>query len=93
MRPTTPMASMTSSQGMTPLMPHRAMSAQLMAFTAPMTLRFTQGASTSPATGSHTRPITFCRAMAQAAAICAPSPPMAYTSAAAAIAEAEPISA
>ncbi len=63
------MASITSSQGMPPSSPARAMSAQDMALTAPITLRFTQGTSTSPATGSHTSPSTFCSAMAQAAAI------------------------
>ena len=48
--------SITSSQGIPPSSPARAMSAQDMALTAPITLRFTQGTSTSPATGSHTSP-------------------------------------
>ena len=51
-------------------MPARAMSAQLTAFTAPMTFRLMQGTSTNPATGSQTRPMRFFRAMAQALAIC-----------------------
>ena len=46
--------------------PARAMSATLTAFTAPMTLRFTQGTSTRPATGSQTSPIRFFSAIATA---------------------------
>ena len=69
-RPTSPMQSMTWSTGTRLSMPARAMSAALTAFTAPMTFRFTQGTSTSPATGSHTRPSRFFRAMATAWPIC-----------------------
>ena len=87
------MASMTSSQGMTFSTPARASSAAVRALTAPMTFRLTQGTSTSPATGSHTSPSRFWRAVAQAAAICSGEPPSRETSAAAAMAEAEPISA
>ena len=74
-------------------MPARAMSAQLTAFTAPMTFRLTQGTSTNPATGSQTRPMRFLRAMAQAWAICWPLPPRRATRAPAAMALAVPISA
>ena len=74
-------------------MPARAMSAALMAFTAPMTLRLTQGTSTRPATGSHTRPMRFFRAMATAWPICWPVPSRRATRAPAAMAEAVPISA
>ena len=74
-------------------MPAIAMSATLTAFTAPMTFRFTQGTSTSPATGSQTSPIRFFSAMATAWPICWPSPPRRATSAPAAMADAVPISA
>ena len=84
---------MTSSQGMGLPTPARASSAAVRALTAPMTLRLTQGSSTSPATGSHTRPIRFWRAVAQAQAICSGVPPSRATRAAAAMAEAEPTSA
>ena len=53
-------------------MPASAISAALTALTAPMTLRLTQGTSTSPATGSQTRPIRFFSAMATAWPICSP---------------------
>ena len=39
--------------------PRQAMLAQDTAFTAPTTFRLTQGTSTRPATGSHTRPSRF----------------------------------
>ena len=65
-RPTSPMASMTSSTGMRLSTPASAMSATLTAFTAPMTFRLTQGTSTSPATGSQMSPIRFFSAMATA---------------------------
>ena len=87
------MASITSSQGMALSTPDRAISAQDRAFTAPITLRLTQGTSTSPATGSHTRPRVLDRAMAQAWAICSGVPPITDTRAAAAMPEAEPTSA
>ena len=87
------MASITSSQGMAQVTPAKAISAAVRAFTAPITFRFTQGTSTSPATGSHTSPIRFWRAAAQACAICSGAPPMRDTRAAAAMAEAEPTSA
>ena len=87
------MASMTSSQGIALSTPDRAISAQDRALTAPITFRLTQGTSTSPATGSHTRPIRFWRAVAQAQAICSGVPPSRATRAAAAMAEAEPTSA
>jgi len=92
-RPTSPMASMTSSTGIRLSMPARAMSAAAMALTAPMTFRFTHGTSTRPATGSHTRPIRFFRAIATAWHICSPVPLRRYTSAPAAMADALPISA
>ena len=84
---------MTSSQGMALSAPDRAISAQDRALTAPITLRLTQGTSTSPATGSHTSPKVLDKAMAQAWAICSPVPPITCTSAAAAMPEAEPTSA
>ena len=64
-----------------------------MAFTAPITFLFTQGTSTSPATGSQTRPKRLFKAKAQALALCSIVPPLKYTSVALAIADAEPISA
>ena len=91
--PTARMASMTSSQGMALVTPARAISAQERALTAPMTLRLTQGTSTSPATGSHTSPRVLLRAMAQAWVIWKGVPPITCTSAAAAMPEAEPTSA
>ena len=91
--PTSPMQSITSSTGMRLSIPASAISAQLTALTAPTTFRFTQGTSTSPATGSHTRPIKFFSAMAAAWPICLQSPPRREASAPAAMAEAEPISA
>ena len=75
------------------VMPAIAMSATLTEFTAPMTLRLTQGTSTRPATGSQIRPIRFFSAMAPAWPICSPLPPRRATSAPAAMAEAVPISA
>ena len=84
---------MTSSVGMRDSIPARASSAAESAFIAPATLRLTHGTSTSPATGSHTRPIMFFSAIASACAICCGLPPCRYTSAAADIAAAEPISA
>ena len=74
--PTARMASMTSSQGMALSTPDRAISAQDRALTAPITLRLTQGTSTSPATGSHTSPRVLDRAMAQAWAIWPGVPPI-----------------
>ena len=61
--------------------------------TVPETLRLMQGISTNPATGSHTSPIWFLSAMAQAWALWDGVPPISSTTAAAAIAEAEPHSA
>ena len=87
------MASMTSSQGIWFTSPDRAISAQTSALEAPITLRLTQGTSTSPATGSHTRPRMLDSAMAQAWAICTAVPPMRWVMAAAAMPEAEPTSA
>ena len=73
--------------------PPGAMSAALTAFTAPMTFRLTQGTSTSPATGSHTRPIRFFSAIATAWPICSGPPPRRSTRAPAAMAAAVPTSA
>ena len=87
------MASSTWSGGTRLVIPARAIWAADMASIAPMTFRLTQGTSTSPPTGSHTRPSRFFTAMAQASAICSGVPPWRWTSAAAAMAAAEPISA
>ena len=87
------MQSMTWSTGTRLSMPARAMSAALTAFTAPMTFRFTQGTSTSPATGSQARPSRFFRAMATAWPICSGVPPRRSTRAPAAMAAAVPTSA
>ena len=92
-RPTSPMASITSSTGMRLSMPARAMSAAATAFMAPMTLRLTQGTSTRPATGSQARPSRFFSAIATAWQICSSLPPFRWTRAPAAMAEALPISA
>lgn len=70
-----------------------AMSAQETAFMAPITLRLMQGISTSPATGSHTRPSRLVSAMAKASAHCSAVPPRSSTRAAAAMALAAPTSA
>ena len=59
----------------------------------PATLRYTQGTSTRPPTGSHTRPIRFISAMDTAAAACWGWPPASSTAAAAAMAAAAPTSA
>ena len=87
------MASNTSSAGIRLLIPASAMSAAIIAIDAPAALRFTQGTSTNPATGSQTRPSIFFKAIAKACALVSASPPIASTIAAAAIALAEPISA
>ena len=58
-----------------------------------MTFRFTQGTSTRPATGSHTRPSRFFRAMARAWPIWSGVPPRKSTRAPAAMAAAVPTSA
>ena len=87
------MQSITWSTGTRLSMPARAMSAALTAFTAPMTFRLTQGTSTSPATGSHTRPIRFFSAIATAWPICSGPPPRRSTRAPAAMAAAVPTSA
>lgn len=93
MSPTLRIASMTSSTGMADEIPASESSAAVSAFIAPMALRLTQGTSTSPATGSHISPMRFFSAMATAFAICASLPPCRKTSAAAAMADALPISA
>ena len=60
---------------------------------APITLRLMQGISTSPATGSHTRPSRLVSAIASASAHCSAVPPCRSTSAAAAMPLAAPTSA
>ena len=74
-------------------MPASAISALISAFIAPSALRFMHGHSTRPATGSHTRPITFFSAIAAALRHLSALPPSSSHSAAAAIAAAEPVSA
>src|SRR5690606_15040050 len=92
-RPIRYIASITSSVGITLRTPARAMSAATMAMAAPIALRLTQGASTNVATGSHTRPSMFFKAMATASADMEGVPPAISTTAAAAIPVAEPTSA
>ena len=84
---------MTWSTGIRLVMPARAISAAASALTAPPTFLLTQGTSTRPATGSHTRPIRFLSAMAAAWPMVSASAPFTWQMAAAAIAEPEPISA
>ena len=92
-RPTSPMASITSSTGMRLSMPAKAISAAATAFTAPTTLRLMHGTSTSPATGSQARPSRFFNAIATAWHSCSDVPPRRHTRAPAAMADALPISA
>ena len=66
MSPTSRMASTTSSGGTAERMPASARSALDMAIIAPAALRLTHGTSTSPATGSHTRPSRILIAIAAA---------------------------
>ena len=91
--PTLLIAPTTSSNGIILEIPARAMSAANTAFAAPIALRFIQGHSTSPATGSHTSPSMFLTAIAAALNEAAGDAPQSSASAAAAIADAEPISA
>ena len=91
--PTFFMAQMTSSAGMALSIPARASSAATKAPATPEALRLMQGISTSPATGSQTRPRIFFRAMATAWEIMAGVPPASSVMAAAAMAAAEPHSA
>ena len=91
--PTLRIAPTTSSNGIILEIPARAMSAANTAFAAPIALRFIQGHSTSPATGSHTSPSMFLTAIADALNEAAGDAPQSSASAAAAIADAEPISA
>ena len=74
-------------------MPAIAKFALEMAFTTPITFRFTHGISTNPATGSQTNPSKFFNAIAQAFPQASGVPPRKNVNAAAAIAEAAPISA
>lgn len=92
-RPTSYMAIITSSAGILLLMPAKAISAATTADEAPTPFRFTQGTSTSPATGSHTNPSIFLSAIAIASADCCGVPPAISTTAAAAIPVADPTSA
>ena len=63
--PTHFMASMASSAGIKLPMPASAISAAKSACTAAPPLRFMQGTSTSPATGSHTSPSMFLKQCSQ----------------------------
>ena len=60
--PTREAASTTSSKGMGNSSPDSAICAPARATDAPVALRAMQGTSTSPATGSHTRPSSPCMA-------------------------------
>src|SRR5699024_1465001 len=84
---------MTSSQGIRLVTPASAISAETIANDEPAAFRFTQETSTSPATGSQTRPSIFFNVMAKASADCCGVPPAISTIAAEAMAPAEPTSA
>ena len=88
-RPTERIAITVSSKGIRLGMPASAISALISAFIAPSALRFMHGHSTRPATGSHTRPITFFSAIAAALRHLSALPPSSSHSAAAAIAAAD----
>ena len=64
--PTRFIARITSSGGIALSIPARANSAATKAFATPEAFRLMQGISTSPATGSHTNPKTFFKAIATA---------------------------
>ena len=87
------MASITSSAGITLFIPEMAMSAAIMAIAAQTAFLFTQGTSTRPAIGSHTKPSVFFNARALAWDIVSGVPPSNSANAPAAIAEALPHSA
>ena len=84
---------MTSSGGMALSSPDSDMSAAAKAFATPTPLRLMHGISTGPATGSQISPRMFLSASAIPCAVCEGVPPASWTSAAAAIADATPISA
>ena len=87
------MAESISSKGMSCRMPLRAISAATRALATPAALRFWQGYSTSPPTGSHTRPSMFMRTVEAALRHSSGLPPMSSTAAEAAMAAATPTSA
>ena len=91
--PTVYTASSISSNGISCRTPERAISAAIVAFATPAALRFWQGYSTSPPTGSQTRPSIFIRTVDAAARDCSGDPPISSTVADAAIADAIPTSA
>ena len=93
MRPTLRMAVTTSSKGMTLSIPAMTISLHSTALAAPMALRLMQGHSTSPATGSHTSPITFFISFAAACRHISGVPPRSSVNALAAMAAADPVSA
>ena len=68
-------ASITSSTGITDFIPARDISAARIATVVANPLRFTQGTSTSPATGSQAKPNKFLIAKATALPICSGEPP------------------
>src|SRR5690625_1788422 len=87
------MAPITSSQGILLVTPANAKSAETIANEEPPAFLFTHGTSTNPATGSQTRPSIFLSVIANASALCCGVPPAVSTTAAEAIAPAEPTSA
>ena len=91
--PTDLRAETTSSNGSGFSTPERASCAALTALATPMALRFWQGYSTSPRTGSQTRPSRLPIAVEAASRASSGVPPRSSTRAAAAIAEADPTSA
>ena len=74
-RPISPITSITSSHGIANSMPASAISTAASAIAAPVALRKTQGSSTSPPSGSQTRPSVPCWASATAWPTCAGVPP------------------
>src|SRR5699024_4171084 len=92
-RPILYIAPITSSQGIRLVTPAKDISADIIANVEPPALRFTQGTSTRPATGSQTRPSMFFSVIAKASDDCCGVPPAISTIAAEAIAPAEPTSA
>ena len=83
--PTESMTCAIWSNGTRLLMPARASCAELKAAATPMALRFWQGTSTRPPTGSQTRPSRLLSAMELASSACSGVPPSICTSAAAAM--------
>ena len=78
-RPTAYMVSSISSKGMSCFTPLRDSSAAMRALATPAALRFWQGYSTRPPTGSHTRPSRFISTVEPASIHCSGVPPISST--------------